>query len=384
MCLRFHGDDMTNEERLVTLKVDGLKAFYTSKKGLVKAVNDVSFTVHRGESVGLFGESGAGKTSVALAIIGLFERMAKSYSSAAAHDESKHLWSLKKEARKKGLTSTDMGSDLPGVEGHIWFKGRDLVTLDEKEYLRIRGEEISYIPQGTVKSLSPYETIEHQTGEVLWVHDEDDELFESEVLQRVLEVLGIVELTDVDIRRRMKPMQFSVGEDQRILIAMAMISNPALIIADEPTTAVDAGIQLRILEALEIIRDRSNIALLLISNNQGVIAQTTDKVAVMSAGRIMEFGDTVKVLKTPKHPFTRAFIMSNPPMEFIKRIREKGLRIRGLPGLAPDMSNLPSGCPFHPRCEYAEDICKSKVPEYREIEPGYFIFCHRYEEIPNF
>jgi oligopeptide/dipeptide ABC transporter ATP-binding protein len=375
---------MTDEERSLVLKVERLKAFYTSKKGLVKAVNDISFAVHRGESVGLFGESGAGKTSVALSILGLFEKMAKSYSSAAAHEESKQLWSLKEKAQKKGLTSDEIGTPLPGVEGHIWFKGRDLVSLDEKEYLRIRGEEISYIPQGTVKSLSPYETIERQTGEVLWVHDEDDELLEFQVKQRVFEVLGLVELTDVDIRRKMKPMQFSVGEDQRVLIAMAMISNPSLIIADEPTTAVDAGIQLRILEALEIIRDKTNVALLLISNNQGVIAQTTDKVAVMSAGRIMEFGDTVRVLKEPKHPFTRAFIMSNPPIDFIRRIREKGLRIRGLPGTVPDMSDPPSGCPFHPRCEYAKDICKDEVPEYREIEPGYFIFCHRYEEIPEF
>lgn len=375
---------MSSEEQLLTLKVEKLKAFYTSKKGLVKAVNDISFEVYRGESVGLFGESGAGKTSVALAILGLFEKMAKSYSSAAAHEESKHLWSLKEQARKKGLSSEEMGTPLPGVEGHIWFKGRDLIGLEEKEYLRIRGEEISYIPQGTVQSLSPYETIEHQTAEVLWVHDEDDELFESEVTARVLDALGLVELTDVDIRRKMKPMQFSVGEDQRVLIAMAMISNPALIIADEPTTAVDAGIQLRILEALEIIRDQSNVALLLISNNQGVIAQTTNRVAVMSAGRIMEFGETTKVLKNPKHPFTRAFIMSNPPMEFIRRIREKGLRIRGLPGVVPDMSNPPSGCPFHPRCEHAKEICKTDVPEFREIEPGYFIFCHRYGELPEF
>jgi oligopeptide/dipeptide ABC transporter ATP-binding protein len=375
---------MTNEEHLIILKVEGLKAYYTSKKGLVKAVNDISFIIRRGESVGLFGESGSGKTSVAIAILGLFEKIARSYSSAAANKKSKQLWSLKEEAQKKGISSKEMGTPLPGVEGHIWFKGRDLVGLDEKEYLTIRGEEISYIPQGTVKSLSPYETIGRQTGEVLWVHDEDDELSESEVRRRVLEVLGLVELTDVDIRSKMKPMQFSVGEDQRVLIAMAMISNPTLIIADEPTTAVDAGIQLRILEALELIRDKVNIALLLISNNQGIIARTTDKVAVMSAGRIMEFGDTTKVLKKPKHPFTRAFLMSNPPMEFIRTIREKGLRIRGLPGVAPDMTNPPSGCPFHPRCEYAEDICKNKVPEYREIAPEYFIFCHRYEDIPEF
>lgn len=367
----------------VTIRVENLRANYTSKRGLVRAVNNVSFEVRKGESVGLFGESGAGKTSVALAILGMFDQLSRYYASTAANEENKRLWALKDEARKKGLTSEEMGEELPGVEGHIWFKGRDLTTLDEKEYRKLRGNEITYVPQGTTKSLNPYSNIEEQTSEVLWAHDEDDELKEWQVMKRVLQALDLVELGDVDIRKGMKPGQFSVGEDQRVLIAMALISHPALMIADEPTTAVDVGLQNRILEAIQIVREELDLSMLLISNNQGTIAETCDRVGVMTAGHIVEFGETKKILNSPGHPFTRAFIMSNPSMELIRKIREKGLRIRGIPGKPPDLTNPLPGCPFSERCEYVQDICREKIPEYREIEQDHWVLCHRYEELPE-
>jgi oligopeptide/dipeptide ABC transporter ATP-binding protein len=367
----------------VTIKVENLHANYTSKKGLVRAVNNVSFEIRKGESVGLFGESGAGKTSVALAILGMFDRLSRYYASTAANEENKRLWSLKDDARKKGLTSKEVGEELPGVEGHIWFKGIDLVTLDEKEYRKIRGNDITYVPQGTTKSLNPYSNIEEQTAEVLWTHDEDDELQEWQVMKRVLQTLDLVELGDVDIRKDMKPGQFSVGEDQRVLIAIALISHPALMIADEPTTAVDVGLQNRILEAIQIVRDELSLSMLLISNNQGTIAETCDKVGVMTAGHMVEFGDTKTILNSPGHPFTRAFIMSNPTMELIRKIREKGLRIRGIPGNPPDLTNPLPGCPFSERCEFVQDICREKIPEYREVEQGHWVLCHRYEELPE-
>jgi oligopeptide/dipeptide ABC transporter ATP-binding protein len=191
-------------------------------------------------------------------------------------------------------------------------------------------------------------------------------------------------LADPDIRQNLKPSEFSMGEDQRILIAMALITNPVLMIADEPTTAVDVGVQRRVLDALMLVRDKLKIAFLIISNDQGLIAQTCDSVAVMSAGRIMEFGDVKTVFVSPGHPFTRALIMSNPSMDIIRKIREKGLRIRGIPGKPPDMTNLPPGCPFSPRCDYSQDICREQIPEYREVEPGHWIFCHRYEKLPKF
>ncbi|MHA1964165.1 MAG: ABC transporter ATP-binding protein [Candidatus Thorarchaeota archaeon] len=373
--------DASDDE--VTLKVEGLRAYYTSKKGLVKAVNNVTFEVRKGESVGLFGESGAGKTSIALAILGMFDQISRYFASTAANEENKRLWALKDKARKEGLTSEEMGEELPGVEGHIWFKGRDLLTLDDKEFRKLRGNEITYVPQGTTKSLNPYSNIEEQTSEVLWAHDEDDELYEWEVMRRVLQTLDLVELADSVIRKDMKPSQFSVGEDQRVLIAMALISKPTLMIADEPTTAVDVGLQNRILEAIQIAREELDLSMLLISNNQGTIAETCDRVAVMTAGHIVELGETKRVLTSPGHPFTRAFIMSNPSMELIRKIREKGLRIRGIPGNPPDLTDPLPGCPFSERCEYVQDICREKLPEYREIEKDYWMFCHRYEDLPE-
>jgi oligopeptide/dipeptide ABC transporter ATP-binding protein len=374
---------MTASSNDVVLRVEGLKAFYTSRKGLVRAVNDITFEIHKGESVGLFGESGAGKTTVALAILGLFENISRHLSSTAANEDNKRLWEMRDEAKKKGLVSEDMGVDLPGIEGHIWFNGVDLLSLKEKEYRQIRGNEITYVPQGSTKSLNPYAKIEEQTAEGLWAHDEDDSLNEFLVMKKVLQTLDLVELSDVDIRKAMKPSQFSVGEDQRVLIAMALIPDPKLMIADEPTTAVDMAIQLRILEAIQIARREMQMSLLIISNNQGTISQTCDTVAVMTAGHIVEFGTTETIMNSPGHPFTRAFIMSNPSMAAIRKIKEKGLRIRGIPGQIPDLAEPIIGCPFKERCEYTRDICREQKPEYREIESGHWIMCHRYEEIPS-
>ncbi len=374
---------MTSEDTNVTIRVENLKAFYTSKKGLVRAVNDISFEILKGESLGLFGESGSGKTTVALAILGLFDNLSRTYASTAGNKENKKLWALKDEARKKGLSSEEMGIELPGVEGHIWFKGEDILTLNEKEYRQIRGDAITYVPQGSTKSLNPYSTFSEQTAEVLRAHDEDNRLTEWYVMKRVLQSLDLVELGDVDIRKDMKPSQFSVGEDQRVLIAMALIPYPDLLIADEPTTAVDMAIQLRILDAIGIIRKETDLSLLMISNNQGTISQTCDKVAVMTAGKIVEFGTTETIMNSPGHPFTRAFIMSNPTMEVIRKMKEKGLRMRGIPGKLPDVSIPLVGCPFKERCEYVQDICKEQIPEFREVEVGHFIMCHRYEELPE-
>ena len=373
---------MAAEDNEVVLRVERLKAFYTSSRGLVRAVNDITFEIRRGESVGLFGESGAGKTTVALAILGLFENLSRRYASIAANEDSKRLWELRDNARKRGLTSEQIGQELPGIEGHIWFRGRDLLTLNEKDYRQIRGNEITYVPQGSTKSLNPYSNIAEQTAEGLWAHDIDNILNERVVMKRVLQALDLIELGDVDLRKTMKPSQFSVGEDQRVLIAMALIPDPVLMIADEPTTAVDMAIQQRILEAIQIVRREMHLSMLIISNNQGTISQTCDKVGVMTAGHIMEFGPAATVMNSPGHPFTRAFIMSNPTMQVIRKIKEKKLRIRGIPGKPPDLAETIAGCPFKERCEYAQDICRELKPEYREVEAGHWIMCHRYEELP--
>ncbi len=364
------------------LSVESLRAYHTTKRGILRAVDDVSFKLKRGEALGIFGESGAGKSSIALSILGLFNDLSRFYASSSGDEKSKRLWQLYDKAKSAGKRFEDLDQELPGVWGNIIFDGKDLLSLTEKEMRKIRGNEITYVPQGLAGSLNPYTEIELQTAEALWAHDDDDILWEKEVARRVLEVLDLVEIGDVDIRKTLKPGEFSLGEDQRILIAMALIMQPKLMIADEPTTAVDVGVQRRILDAIALAREKMNLALILISNNQGTIAQSVEKVAVMSAGKFMEFGDVTTVFKRPGHPFTRAFIMSNPPMELIRKIREKGMRIRGIPGSLPDMVNPPSGCPFHPRCKFAIDTCRSEIPEFREVESEHWVACHRYEELP--
>ncbi|MHA1906389.1 MAG: ABC transporter ATP-binding protein [Candidatus Thorarchaeota archaeon] len=374
---------MSDGQSDVILRVENLSAYYTSTRGLVKAVEDVNFEVYEGEAVGIMGESGSGKSSVAMAILGIFEDVAK-YGTSSGDESNRDLWRQRKEARKKGLTSKDIGKDLPGVEGKVWYRGKNLFTLSDKEYRKIRGAEITYVPQSTTKSLNPYTNIQLQTAEALWVHDDDDILFEREVLRRVLQALDLVELGDVDIRQALKPKEFSMGEDQRILIAMALIMNPAFMIMDEPTTALDVGVQRRIMDAIQIVREKLKLTMLLLSNDLGLHAEVAGRIGVMTAGKLVEFADVITILKRPRHPFTRAFLMSNPSMEMMKKIREKGLLLRGIPGNPPDMTNPPSGCVFHPRCEYCEEICKTEVPEYREIESGHMIACHRYEELPDF
>lgn len=374
---------MSSEESDVILEVKNLRAFYTSKRGLVRAVDRVNFQVRRGEIFGLFGESGSGKTSIALAILGLFDDVSRFYASTSSSDENKRLWELRERATDKSNASAEVGEELPGVEGEIWFKGKNLVKLIEDEYRRIRGDRITYIPQGTTKSLNPYSKIVEQTAEPLFVHDETGKISEKGVLMRVVKALDLVELGDAILRKEMKPSQFSVGEDQRVLMAMALVTVPDLVIADEPTTAVDMAIQNRILEAIQLARDELGLSMLLISNNQTTINATCDRIAVMTAGHIVEMGTTKRVLSNPGHPFTRAFIMSNPSMEAIKKIREKGLRIRGIPGQVPDNTQPIVGCPFSERCEYVIEKCREVKPDLREVDDDYKVMCHRYEELPE-
>ncbi len=374
---------MSDEQTDYILEVKNLHAYYTSTRGLVQAVRDVSFNIKEGEAVGLFGESGSGKSSIAMSILGIFEDVAK-YGTGSGDEENRKLWEERKNARKKGHTSKDVGKLLPGVEGEVWYKGKDLLTLSDKEFRKIRGAEITYVPQSTTQSLNPYTNIELQTAEALWVHDDDDILYEKEVLRRVLQTLDLVELGDVDIRRVLKPKEFSMGEDQRILIAMALIMNPLFMILDEPTTALDVGVQRRIMDAIQLVREKLHLTMLIISNDHGLLAESVDRIGVLTGGKMVEFADVVTILKKPSHPFTRAFLISNPSMEMMRRIREKGLILRGIPGAPPDLTNPPKGCVFHKRCEYCIEICKEQEPEYREVENEHWVACHRYGDLPGF
>jgi oligopeptide/dipeptide ABC transporter ATP-binding protein len=361
------------------LKIENLRAFHSSKDGLVRAINDVSFTIKRGETVGLLGESGAGKSSVALAILGLFERQSRYYSHSSKNKENRHLWELRDKARREGKTSAEVGVELPGVEGHLWFDDLDLVNLDEKEHRGLLGDWITYIPQGTSKALNPLLTIEHQVLELFWTKFRDEMVSNRELSMRVLEALDMVELGDMAVRREMLPVDFSTGEDQRILLAMALIMKPDLIIADEPTTALDTAVRNKILTAISQASRENNQSILMITNDPGIITSTCSKVGVMSSGMMMEFGETKQVMNEPVHPFTQAFLKSNPTFEMMRQMRLRGERLRPIPGRPPSLIDLPTGCPFNTRCQEVQEICKTKRPEYKEVNPGHWVLCHMVE-----
>jgi peptide/nickel transport system ATP-binding protein len=374
---------MPKDELLLEIK--NLRAYYSTRKGLLRAVDDVSLEIREGECIGLLGESGCGKTSLAYSIIGLFEKMAKlprrngSKSSGDTHISpivASGILGLQQESSSE--TNEDP-QECAGVQGKIWFRGKDITCLSDEEILEIRGEQITLIPQGLTRALNPLITVGYQTGEPLEIH-EDVRLLELK--RKVLEYLDLVRLADSDIRAVLDPSCFSGGEAQRILIAMSLISGPYLVIADEPTSALDVTIQRQILNVLGMIRDEYDVSILLISHDAGVIAELSDRVAVMYAGKIMEYGNAVQVFHQPAHPYSMGLMASFPTIAMMqKKSGQKRPRIRGIPGDSPDPTNIPSGCPFHPRCANAIVKCEEEVPEYREVEPRHWIRCHRWGEI---
>lgn len=356
---------MPNDD--VLLRVENLRAYYPSKKGLIRAVDDVSFEVKEGECLGLLGESGCGKSSLALAVLGLFEKIARFEAGAS------NIPGLRERFDEEG-------NERSGVHGKVFFRGKELTALPEDELVKIRGEEITLIPQGLGHALNPQYSVGMQAGEPVEIHKEDVRL--PELKKQVLECLDLVQLPDSGTRFVLDPGSFSGGEAQRILIAMSIISGPYLVIADEPTSALDVTIQRQILDVLEMIRDDFDVSTLLISHDAGVIADLADRVAVMYAGKIMELGDAVQIYHEPAHPYTRGLMASYPriAMMQMKEGKERP-RLRGIQGNPPEPTNIPSGCPFHPRCEFAIGQCSTDVPEYREVEQGHFIRCIRWEEL---
>ena len=352
------------------LVVENLKAYYTSKKGLVKAVDDVSFEIKKGECVGLLGESGCGKSSMALAIMGLFERIARFAAG------SSNIPGLRKQFNKR----IQEDEERPGVHGHVYFKDVELTGLPEEEFTELRGSQIAMIPQGLAHALNPQFSVGMQTGEPVEIHESDFKLIQLK--RKVLEFLDLVSLADSDTRFVMDPSCFSGGEAQRILIAMSLIAGPCFVIADEPTSALDVTIQRQILDVLRMVRDEFDVSLLLISHDAGVVAELSDRVAVMYAGKFMELGPAIQMFHKPGHPYTMG-LMSSFPTIAMMRMAAGGKRptLRGIPGNPPDPTNLPEGCPFHPRCRFAIDICKQEIPEYREVETDHWIRCHRWSDI---
>ena len=351
------------------LVVENLKAYYPSKKGLVRAVDNVSLVVREGECVGLLGESGSGKSSMALAMLGLFEKIAK-FSAGTSNDP---------ELRKAFAKGIKGEVDRPGVQGSVIFRGQQMIGMSQEELVKVRGKQLSLIPQGLGHALNPQHSIGHQTAETIEIHDDDIRLLEMK--KKVLEYLGIVQLADAGLRYVLDPASFSGGESQRILIAMALIAGPYMVIADEPTTALDVTMQRQILNVLRMIKEEFNVSLLLISHDAGVVAELADIVAIMYCGKILESGPAVDIFHNPKHPYTMGLMSSFPTIAMMQMRAGKRPRLRGIPGDPPDLADVPPGCSFHPRCQYATDICKTKIPEREEIEKDHFIMCHRWREI---
>jgi oligopeptide transport system ATP-binding protein len=309
------------------LEVKDLKTHFFTREGEVHAVDGISYALDRGKTLGVVGESGCGKSVGALSVMRLIP-------------------------------------DPPGriLAGKIMFEGRDLVELDEKDMRAIRGNDISMIFQDPMTSLNPVLRIGFQLAEGTRLHLG---LSKKEADDRSVELLEAVGMPDARRRLRDYPHQFSGGMRQRVMIAMALSCEPKLLIADEPTTALDVTIQAQILELLERLQERFGMSILLITHDLGVVAGVSDDIVVMYAGKIVEKATTQRLFEDPQHPYTEALLGSIP------RLDEEGRRkLANIPGLPPDLVHPPTGCSFHPRCKYATEECWTVEPELKPYDGG--------------
>ena len=313
------------------LDVQDLRTYYSTLRGPVKAVDGVGLQVNQGEALGLAGESGCGKTTVALSLMRILPSSGKI-----------------------------MG-------GKILFKDQDIVTLNEKQMRKIRWKGMSIVFQGAMNALNPLFRLGDQISEAILTHE--TKVRKKEAMKRTKKLLELVGLEPK--RTKDYPHELSGGMRQRGLIAMALACNPQLLIADEPGTALDVIVQAQVLSLMEELKRRLNLAMLLITHDLSIIADTCEKVAIMYAGKIVEHGDVEDIFKEPLHPYTQGLIGAFPSIKAAKK------RISSIPGLPPDLLNPPSGCRFHPRCSYAKDLCKSEDPvEIRVSEGSHFAACH--------
>jgi oligopeptide/dipeptide ABC transporter ATP-binding protein len=312
------------------LRVDHLTTVFDLPSGAVPAVNDVSFEIQQGETLGIVGESGSGKSVTAFSIMRLVQ--------------------------------------APGriAGGSIFFKGRNLLQLSEREMQRVRGAEISLIFQEPMTALNPVFTIGDQLRETLLVHGKAKR---SDAQARAIELLQAVRIPDAAGRVKDYPHQLSGGMRQRVLIAMALACKPALVIADEPTTALDVTIQAQILDLLREMKAAFNLSLMLITHDLGVIAETADRVAVMYAGRIVEQGAVREVFRAPQHPYTRGLLASIPG-------GAPGTRLRAIEGTVPMLGALPPGCAFNPRCPDCFEPCTGVPPDDYVTGAGHTAKCY--------
>lgn len=328
---------MRREEETL-LWVKDLRTYFQTEDGIVKAVDGISFEVRRGETLGIVGESGSGKSVTSLSIMRLIpETLGKI------------------------------------VGGEIWFDGINVLELSIEEMRRIRGKRIAMIFQDPMTSLNPFLKISTQLMEVTQLHLGYNK---KEAYSHAVKMLEMVGIPDAKSRVNGYPHEFSGGMRQRVMIAMALSCDPELLIADEPTTALDVTIQAQILELIKNLKKRLGTSVILITHDLGVVAGMTDRVIVMYAGRIFEQAPTVELFRNPANPYTKGLLKSVPDPA-----HEEGKPLYQIPGLPPDVAHLPAGCPFAERCDRASEICRAEFPPFVQLNENHWSLCHFAEEV---
>ena len=318
------------EENL--LKVEGLKTYFSTKAGIVKAVDGIDLVVKQGEALGLAGESGSGKSMTCLSILRLVPEPAG------------HI-----------------------VSGRILFQGEDLLQKEEKEMEKFRGKKIAMILQDPLMSLNPVYTIGNQVSESFRL--EGNKIGRRAIRQKVIDVLKSVKIPSAEKRLRDYPFQFSGGMRQRTAAAIAIARSPKLLIADEPTTSLDVTIQDQFLRLLKEMQEQINMGLILVTHDLGIVAESCDRVAIMYAGKIVESGTVKSIFESPSHPYTRALMQALP------KIGNRKKRLYQIEGEPPNLSRLPTGCTFHPRCTRVMQVCRSEYPPAFSLDDGGYASC---------
>jgi len=322
-------------EKLVEVK--SLKTYFYTNRGVLKAIDGVDFEIYPGETLGLVGESGCGKSVTALSIMRLIQ-------------------------------------EPPGriVDGEVWFKGRDLLKLKPEEMRRIRGNDISMIFQEPMTSLNPVFTVGNQISEAILLHKD---VSKKEAMVQTVEMLRKVDISIPEQRVNEYPHQLSGGMRQRIMIAMALSCAPQLLIADEPTTALDVTIQAQVLDLMNNLKDKFDMSMIIITHDLGVIAEIADRVAIMYAGDVVEYTDIKTLFTNYKHPYTYGLINCVP------QIDQEVNRLITIPGIVPSYYNLPRGCRYSTRCPLADDDCFVQKPEIEEVEKGHRVRCWHHDKV---
>lgn len=314
------------------LEVKNLRTYFHTFKGVVKAVDGISFSLGKGEILGIVGESGSGKSVTCFSILKLIE--------------------------EPGKVQAD----------EIWFQGKDITAASEKEMTKIRGKDISMVFQDPMTSLNPLYTIGKQIEEMLILHE--PQMDKDQRKKRCIELLNAVGIPNAEQQLKAYPHQFSGGMRQRVVIAIALAANPKLIIADEPTTALDVTIQAQILKLMKKLVQERQASLILITHDLAVVSEMVDRVIVMYCGKIVEQGPVDKIINEPSHPYTIGLLDSIP------RLRKEQDRLDFIPGMVPNMYDLPSGCLFAPRCKGCKDVCRSREPEMKTVGSNHSAACH--------